>query len=81
MAPPTHHRRPGEEPRGFVQPAGARGDGRWRRALDWLFGDREELEQEGLLAERTLLLTRSRPPGEANGRTAAAPEPPSDGRP
>jgi hypothetical protein len=32
-----------------------------RRAVGWLFADREEIDQEGLLAERTLLRAPSRP--------------------
>jgi hypothetical protein len=31
-----------------------------RRAVGWLFADREEIDQEGLLAERTLLRTPRR---------------------
>jgi hypothetical protein len=36
-----------------------------RRAVRWLFADREEIDQEGLLAERTLLVVhRRRAPAE-----------------
>jgi hypothetical protein len=43
------------EPQAFVtrRPQGGAVPG-WRRALSWLFRDREDIEQEGLLAERTM---------------------------
>jgi hypothetical protein len=49
------------EPRGFLPRSGA-GAPPWRRVMDWLFGDRSDIDQEGLLARRTLLLTPRRPP-------------------
>jgi hypothetical protein len=55
--------RPHDEPRGFLPPAGT-APARWRRALHWLLGDREDIDQEGLLAERTLLIARPRPKRE-----------------
>jgi hypothetical protein len=45
-----------------------------RHALRWLFGDREHVEQEGLLAERTLLVRPPPPPGEADDEPGAGPE-------
>jgi hypothetical protein len=48
------------EPRGFLPRAGA-APARWRRVMEWLFGAREDIDQEGLLAERTLLLRSRRP--------------------
>jgi hypothetical protein len=47
------------EPRGFLPRAGAAAS--WRRARDWLLGDRADIDQEGLLAERTLVLAPRRP--------------------
>jgi hypothetical protein len=35
-----------------------------RRALRWLFAGREHIDQEGLLAERTLLICRHHPAAE-----------------
>jgi hypothetical protein len=57
-------RRTEREPRGFP----ARGDDaapRWQRVRDWLLGGREEIDQEGLLAERTLPIGPRRITGEA----------------
>jgi hypothetical protein len=48
------------EPHGFLA-RGSGGPPPWRRVRDWLFGDREDIDQEGLLAERTLMLTPRRP--------------------
>jgi hypothetical protein len=36
------------------------GVSRWRRAVSWLFRDREDIDQEGLLAERTMRVTTPR---------------------
>jgi hypothetical protein len=33
---------------------------RWRRALRWLLGAHEDVDQEGLLAERTLAVVSAR---------------------
>jgi hypothetical protein len=57
------------EPRGFLPRAGA-GPAPWRRVMDWLFGDRDDIDQEGLLAERRLLVgprrqRRDEPEGDA----------------
>ena len=54
---------------------------RWRRVRDWLFGDRADIDQEGLLAERTLMIaprwsTRDdalREPAAAGSQTDEAP--------
>ena len=77
MDGPGERRRAGE-PRGFLPRAWAAGPPAWRRVVDWLFGDREDIDQEGLLAERTLL---QRPPRDRE-RSGADPadEPPSGGR-
>jgi hypothetical protein len=46
-----------------------------RRALRWVWGDREHIDQEGLLAERTLLVRPRRRPGQDDdGEAAAGPE-------
>ena len=52
-------RRAGREPRGFLPRAGA-APSQWRSVRDWLFGDRADIDQEGLLAERTLVLAPRR---------------------
>jgi hypothetical protein len=67
-------RRADDEPHGFLPRAWAAGPSAWRRVVDWLFGDREAVDQQGLLAERSLL---PRPPREP-GRSGA--EPPASGR-
>jgi hypothetical protein len=48
-----------DEPRGHPPPAGTPAT-RLRRALEWLLGDRDAIDQEGLLAERTLMIGRPR---------------------
>jgi hypothetical protein len=59
-------RRADSEPRGDLPRSGAAA-ARWRRVMNWLFGAREGIEQEGLLAERTLPIA-PRPGGsEATG--------------
>jgi hypothetical protein len=46
------------EPQGFV-PDGAQDlRTRWRSVVGWVFGDREGIEQEGLLNRRDLTSTR-----------------------
>ena len=42
------------EPRGFLARRTAASRRRLRRIVTWLFRDREEIDQEGLLAARTL---------------------------
>jgi hypothetical protein len=54
-----HRRGSSPEPRGFISRTGS-GEGDLRRAWDWLFGDRADIDQEGLLAGRTLLVRRTR---------------------
>src|SRR5690242_18651884 len=69
MDPDDHVRRRADvEPRGFLPRGATAGPPAWRRVADWLFGDREDIDQQGLLAERTLLPRprpeRRRPAGE-----------------
>jgi len=61
-------RRADDEPRGFLPRAWTAGPPGWRRAVDWLLGDRDAVEQQGLLAERNLF---QRPPRDP--RPPAAP--------
>jgi hypothetical protein len=63
--------RAGNEPRGFVPPERPGARRPWRRLLAWLVGDRDEIDQEGLLAERTLLLAPYRRRREDEERPAA----------
>ena len=73
-------RRADREPHGFLPRAGAGGPP-WRRVRDWLFGVRADIDQEGLLAERTLMIaprwsTRDdalREPAAAGSQTDEAP--------
>jgi hypothetical protein len=62
MSRDPDRRRADREPRGLVphRPAGAAP--RWRRAVALLFGAREDIDQEGLLAERTMRLPPPRGP-------------------
>jgi hypothetical protein len=55
MAGRFQRRRIEGEPRGFL-PRGDDTTPRWARVRDLLAGGREEIDQEGLLAERTLLV-------------------------
>jgi hypothetical protein len=55
MAGRFDRRRTEREPRGFLPRADDAAPG-WQRVRDWLAGGREEIDQEGLLAERTLLV-------------------------
>jgi hypothetical protein len=59
------------EPRGFLPRAGAAAS-LWRRARDWLFRDRADIDQEGLLAERTLVLAPRRTVRDDAARETAA---------
>jgi hypothetical protein len=68
-------RRADSDSRGFLPRAGA-GAAPWRRVVDWLFGDREDIDQEGLLAERTLPGTQRRSRREEPGERC--PDPRSD---
>jgi hypothetical protein len=82
MAPKRDRRWRETEPRGFLPQRAGDGGAWWRRIKAWLFGNREEIDQEGLLAERTLLLARRRPRHdeaevEARGG-ASAPSPPDE---
>jgi hypothetical protein len=82
MAPERDRRRRETEPRGFLPQRAGDGGASWRRIKSWLFGDREEIDQEGLLTERTLLLGPRRPRHdeaevEARGG-ASAPSPPDE---
>jgi hypothetical protein len=47
------------EPRGFL-PRTSTTAPPWRGVRDWLFGDRADIDQEGLLAGRTLPIRPSR---------------------
>ena len=81
MAPERDRRWRESEPRGFL-PQRAGDGASWRRIKAWLFGDRGEIDQEGLLAERTLRLAPRRPRHdeadvEARG-AASAPSPPDE---
>jgi hypothetical protein len=59
--------RAAREPCGLLPRTGATGPA-LRRAWDWVFGDRADVDQEGLLAERTL---RVRPHRAAREEPAA----------
>jgi hypothetical protein len=50
------------EPRGPLPPPAPGSRGPFRRIASWLFRNREAIDQEGLLAERTLRVARRRPP-------------------
>ena len=65
-------RRTEREPRGFL-PRGDEAAPGWQRVRDWLLGDRDEIDQEGLLAERTLLIGPRRITGGASSDGAAEP--------
>jgi hypothetical protein len=53
-------RRADDEPHGFLPRAWAAGPPAWRRMVAWLFGDRDAVDQQGLLAERSLFRSASR---------------------
>ena len=59
------------EPRGFL-PRGGAGTPPWRRVRDWLSGDRAHIDQEGLLAERTLMVAPQRPARDEGSRAAGS---------
>jgi hypothetical protein len=73
----SHRRRARRAPRG---PRSKRADGdqpRWRRAVQWLLGAHEDVDQEGLLAERTLGVAKTRRPApEEEPRDGPGAEPP-----
>ena len=69
-------RRADDEPHGFLPRGWAAGAPAWRRVVDWLFGDREDVDQQGLLAERTLFPGEPRRPAHD-----AASEPRGDDEP
>ena len=54
--------------RGHVPGRPAETRARWQSVLEWLRSDRERFDQEGLLAERSLLVApaRFRRPGDAS---------------
>jgi hypothetical protein len=56
--------RAGNEPRGFLPRLGTKPPP-WRRVKNWIFGDRADIDQEGLLAERTLMMAPRPPRHEA----------------
>jgi hypothetical protein len=62
----SHRRGAGREPRGPLSRRPANGGSRWRRAVEWLLGGRDDVDQRGLLAERTLGVVKARddPPAE-----------------
>jgi hypothetical protein len=64
------------EPRGFLPRGGAGVRAGWRGVRAWLFGRRDEIHQEGLLAERTLRLTPRRTRPDDAEVDAGAPERP-----
>jgi hypothetical protein len=73
------------EARGFLPRRAGELGASWRRLKAWLFGDREGIAQEGLLAGRTLLLAprRSRhdeAEDEPRGGASAPPPPPDEAR-
>jgi len=62
----SHRRSAGREPRGPLSRRPANGRSRWRRAVEWLVGAHDDVDQRGLLAERTLDVVKARddPPEE-----------------
>jgi hypothetical protein len=65
------------EPQGFPARAGAP-PAPWRRVIDWLFGDRADIDQEGLLAERTLMRAPRRPRRDEPEHGPTGPHEPGD---
>jgi hypothetical protein len=65
-------RRTDREPHGFL-PSAEDAAPRWRRVRAWLLGGREEIDQEGLVAERTLLVRPRRITREAPADDATDP--------
>ena len=70
-------RRAEREPRGFLPRSGAAA-APWRRVTAWLLGDRAVIDQEGLLAERTLMLAPRRTTRDEAPREPAATGAPAD---
>jgi hypothetical protein len=70
MDGPRNRRRGDREPRGFLPRAGGAATS-WRRVRDWLFGDRADIDQQGLLVERTLMLAPPRTARDDAARDAA----------
>jgi hypothetical protein len=70
----THRRRAGRAPRGALPDRPEADQPRWRRAVQWLLGAHEDVDQEGLLAERTLGVVQARrpPPDEDDGEDPRA---------
>jgi hypothetical protein len=82
MAPEQEAQSRSSESRGYLPRAGAGVGGAWRRARAWLFGRRDDIRQEGLLAERTLRLTPRRPrpdDAEVDARVTEHPVPDDTG--
>jgi hypothetical protein len=67
------HRRwqSGREPHGFLPRATAMSSP-WRQLREWLPRGRQEIDQQGLLAERTLLIAPRRMRREERGPDAGA---------
>jgi hypothetical protein len=61
------------EPRGFLPRIGD-GPSPWRRVRHWLFGDRADIDQEGLLAERRLMPAPRRRSRDERSGDAGAPD-------
>jgi hypothetical protein len=70
-------RRAAREPRGFLPRSGAAAPP-WRRVCGWLLGDRANIDQEGLLAERTLMPAPPRTARDDAPREPAAAGAPAD---
>ena len=68
----SDRQRADSEPRGFL-PRSDAAPAPWRCVMDWLFGDRADIDQEGLLAERTLEIA-PRPRREEPTEDAGAPD-------
>jgi hypothetical protein len=73
MDAPAERRRGKQEPRGFLPRPWAAGPRPWRRFLDWLLGDSDDIDQQGLLAERTLVPQGSRDRERPGGGPLAGP--------
>jgi hypothetical protein len=63
-------------PPGFRPRAWAAGPPSWRRVVGWIFGDRDAIDQQGLLAERTLFPPPARDTARSGGEPPPA-EPPA----
>jgi hypothetical protein len=71
MAGQGERRRIEREPRGFLPHADDAAAAPWQRVREWVLGGREEIDQEGLLAERTLSVKPRRITREAPADDAA----------